>query len=308
MVYKSSWEKDGKYSRAACWLVFTQQYSKAVKLLMRSEGMNVPHIPCRASYSRYSTDESHHMMSGTLAALNPHESGSSTKSFELRDHCERLIVRLQDPYFRAMLTHLTLGDWSEVLEEEALPFRERLAIAFQFLDDRALSSYLRRTTDRSTARGDIDGIIVSGLTKPGMDILQSYVDRTGDIQTAAILASYVCPSKFPDSRAERWVDAYRDLLDGFKFFHYRVSFDIERGQISQDAMQNGGTSKIEWAPRQILIRCNYCNKTISVRSSAVTQKGRVRTLLPLDCARLIRRNRRLPALIVIGLYHVVQSA
>ena len=32
------WEKEGKLSRAACWLVFTRQYSKAVELLMRSDG------------------------------------------------------------------------------------------------------------------------------------------------------------------------------------------------------------------------------------------------------------------------------
>jgi len=77
------------------------------------------------------------------------------------------------------------------LEEESLPLRERLAVAFQFLDDKALSSYLRRTADRSSSTGDIGGLIITGLTPPGMDILQSYVDRTGDIQTAAILSSYM---------------------------------------------------------------------------------------------------------------------
>jgi WD repeat-containing protein mio len=34
------WEKDGKHSRAACWLVFTGQYTKAVELLMRSKGLS----------------------------------------------------------------------------------------------------------------------------------------------------------------------------------------------------------------------------------------------------------------------------
>lgn len=216
-------------------------------------------------------------MSGTLAALVPTEGPGPSRNPDLRAQCERLIVRLQDPYFRAMLTHLALGDWSEVLEEESLPLRERLAIAFQFLDDVALSSYLRRITERSIFRGDIEGIIVTGLTPPGMDILQSYVDRTGDIQTAAILSAYVSPAKFPDTRVGRWLEAYRDLLDGFKLFHHRVSFDIDRGQIIQDAVQNGDVAPFEWAPRQILIRCNYCNKAISVPgSSAAGQTTRVR--------------------------------
>ncbi|KAJ7895961.1 hypothetical protein B0H14DRAFT_3081117 [Mycena olivaceomarginata] len=203
------WEKEGNHSRAACWLVFTQQYTKAIEVLMRSN------------------DETHHMMSGTLAALMP-TAGGSNRSPELREHCERLIIRLQDPYFRAMLTQLTLGDWSEVLDEETLPFSERLAIAFQFLEDK-----------------------IADL---------GYVNRSGDVQTAAILSSYACPFKFTDPRAERWVDAYRDLLDGFKLHHYRVSFDIERGGLWQDAVQYGDRKPVEWAPNQILIRCNYCNK------------------------------------------------
>jgi hypothetical protein len=217
------------------------------------------------------------MMSGTLAALVPSGSGSFSKNPDLRDQCERLIVRLQDPYFRAMLTHLALGDWTEVLEEESLPLRERLAISFQFLDDAALTSYLRRTADRCSSRGDIGGLIVTGLTEPGMDILQSYVNRTGDIQTAAILSSYVSPAKFSDTRVERWLEAYRDLLDGFKLFHHRVTFDIDRGQIIQEAVQNGDVAPFEWAPRQILIRCNYCNKSMSV-PGADDQKTKVRVL------------------------------
>lgn len=246
-------------------------------------------------------------MSGTLAALIPHGSGSSSKNIELRDHCERLIVRLQDPYFRAMLTHLTLGDWSEVLEEEALPFRERLAIAFQFLDDTTLTSYLRRTTERSAARGDIDGIIVTGLTKSGMDILQSYVDRTGDVQTATILSTYVCPSKFADSRPGRWLDAYRDLLDGFKLYHHRVNLDIERGQIIQEAVQNSDLPpQYEWAPRQVLIRCHYCSKAINLPQFAAVQ---TRVNIFIKCARAAAdyaANRQLHVRTAIGVYHDVQ--
>ncbi|KAJ6627385.1 hypothetical protein B0H10DRAFT_2161088 [Mycena sp. CBHHK59/15] len=241
------WEIEGNQSRAACWLVFTQQYGKAVEVLMRSDGR---------------PDESHHMMSGTLAALLP----SSARTL---DHPS------PRPYFRAMLTHLTLGDWSEVLDEEVIPFRERLAIAFQ-------------SVDNSCHRGEIDGLIVTGLTKRGFDILQSYVDRTGDVQTAAILASYACPAKFSDSRAEHWVEAYRDLLDGFKLHHHRVSFDIERGGLLQDAIQNGDAAPVEWAPRQILIRCNYCNKSVTVNNqSTVIPKNRPTTCA--NCSRALPR-------------------
>ena len=76
-----------------------------------------------------------------------------------------------------------------------------------------------------------------GLTFSGMDVLQSYVD--GDVQSAAILSSSVCPQRFKDRRAERWLESYRDLLDTVKLYYHRVGLDIERGQILHEAMQNG---------------------------------------------------------------------
>ncbi|TRM67809.1 hypothetical protein BD626DRAFT_564707 [Schizophyllum amplum] len=236
------WKEDGQHARAACWLVFSKQYSKAISMLLQSE------------------DESHHLMSGTLAALIPNgHSGISKLTPEFREHCERLIIRIQDPYFRAMLTYLSSGDWSDVLDEELLPFRERLSIAFQFLEDKTLTSYLHRVSDKF---GDIDALMVTGLTKAGVNVLQDYVDRTGDLQTAALLGAYVCPRRFEDPRVERWIDTYRDLLDAFKLFHLRVGFDIERGEIMQEGMHNGEIGQTEWAPRQLALRCNYCNKNI----------------------------------------------
>ncbi|OJA15992.1 hypothetical protein AZE42_13139 [Rhizopogon vesiculosus] len=197
----------------------------------------------------------HNLVSGMLAALIPNAGG--TPSNELRDYTERVIVRLRDPYFRVMLTQLASKDWSEVLEEELLPLRARLAIIFQFLEDKALSSYLRRTTDRACVRGDIEGLIIAGLTPTGVVILPDCVDRTGDVQSAAILGAYASPAKFADACAERWLETYRDLLDGFKLFHYRVAFDIGRGQTLHYAVQNGNLAPFEWAPRQILIRYNH---------------------------------------------------
>ncbi|KZT04227.1 WD40 repeat-like protein [Laetiporus sulphureus 93-53] len=242
------WEKENKHSQAACWLVFTDHFKRAVEVLMRSD------------------DESLHMMSGMLAALIPSTSGHAHKNLDFIEHCERLVVRLQDPYLRAMLTYLTIQDWTEVLQEDALPLRERLAIAFQFLEDKELTSYLRRVTDRCSHDGDIEGLIVTGLTSAGLDILQTYVDLSGDVQTASILASLTHYGAH-DKRVERWLDAYRDLLDGWKLFHYRCQFDVERGHILQNAIDNMELLQFEWAPKQILLRCNYCGKPMDLSFS-----------------------------------------
>ncbi|TDL25945.1 WD40 repeat-like protein [Rickenella mellea] len=239
------WEREGKHSQVACWLYFLNQPSRAIDVLMRSK------------------DENHQIMSGTLAALNVHSTGSASKLHELRDHCGRLIVKIQDPHCRILLSAMVIGDWSDILEEETLPLRERLAIALRFLDDKSLSSYLRRVTEDCRARGRIEGIVLTGLTPRGMDILQSYIDTTGDIQTVAILACFVCPTRLQDRRAERWLELYRDLLDGWKLFHHRCQFDIDFGKILQDAIQIGDIPPFEWVPRQLLVRCTYCNKVVN---------------------------------------------
>lgn len=182
-------------------------------------------------------------------------------------------MRLQDPYLRAMITHLTVNDWTDVLDEDSLPIRERLAVAFQFLDDKALTSFLRSVVDQAVQRGDLTGLIVTGLTAQGMEILQKYVDATGDVQTAAIISSLRVPSlithngrTLTKSVVDRWVEAYQDLLDGWKLFHHRCQFDIERGKIIQGALGGGDSQRKEWQPRQVMIRCNFCSKTVDVVS------------------------------------------
>lgn len=239
---------------------------------MRSKG-KVFHLPTNSNLVDYAIFEveSHQMMAGTIAALL--QSGSSSKESELRTYCERLIVKLQDPHFRIMLSYIVFNDWNEVLEEEALPLRERIAIALRFLDDKQLSSYLRRVSDTCRMKGSIEGLALTGLTPRGLDILQSYVDNTGDIQTAALLASFVCPGKYQDIRTERWIDAYRDLLNGWKLFHYRCQFDIDRGKILKEGIQNGDFAPKEWVKTQFLVRCNFCNKIVNSPKTQLPQES-----------------------------------
>lgn len=53
-----------------------------------------------------------------------------------RDHTQRLNVRLEDMYLRAMMSYLSGDAWTDILiEEESLPLRERLAIALLFVPD-----------------------------------------------------------------------------------------------------------------------------------------------------------------------------
>ncbi|KIK67254.1 hypothetical protein GYMLUDRAFT_37335 [Collybiopsis luxurians FD-317 M1] len=303
-VRKWERESDGDegYARAAAWFVFTGRYGGGVGVSNEGTVYGEGAIECLLR----SEDETHHMMSGVIAALVPFANATVTSSSSssklslpstLREHYERLVNKLHDAYLRALLTHLTAiassdapsGEhWLEILHEEAdlLPFNERLALAFCFLDDTALTTYLRRSREHALSKngGDVDALVVTGLgTAEGRQVLSLWLDRSGDIQSAALLGwlgtgvslgrsppskSASVPGKIPgiDSRVNRWVETYRDFLDSVKLFHCRVEFDIERGETFQVALDRRMTSLGSipaLAPKQILVRCNYCNKIVT---------------------------------------------
>lgn len=122
---------------------------------------------------------------------------------------------------------------------------------------------LQETFATAKRSGNLEGLLFTGLTPAGMDLFQAYVDSTGDVQTAAIMASYVSPARFKDNRVDRWVETYHNLLDSWSAFHFRCQFDIERGRMLQHLIQAGEIAPFEWVERQLLIRCNYCNKVIN---------------------------------------------
>lgn len=117
--------------------------------------------------------------------------------------------------------------------------------------------------------GDINALLITGLNPAGLDVLQAFVDTTCDIQTAASLASFVPSTRWKserrpkDLRPERWTEAYRNLLDSWKFFHHRVQFDLLRGEMNASAIRDGEVAPFEWVPRQMEVRCNYCNKLVN---------------------------------------------
>jgi hypothetical protein len=210
------------------------------------------------------------MLSGTVAAFAS-LSDSSAKRAELREHCTRLIPRLGDPYLRALLTRLTSDEWADVLDEPALPLRARLFIALHFLEDGALGAYLRRAAQGS----ELGALLLTGLRTPALGVLQAWLDRTGDVQSAAALAARVAPGKARDARATRWADAYRALLDSWGLFRARAAFDGARGALLGRAVAAGEVKAFEWAPRQVLLRCNYCSKILD---GSAPYDGRVSTL------------------------------
>ena len=84
----------------------------------------------------------------------------------------------------------------------------------------------------------LHGLVMSGLTPPGLHLIQCWLDRTGDIQTAALLSSYFPLSRLAAAErviVARWQEGYRDLLDSWGMWAERVAFDKRRLELSGES-------------------------------------------------------------------------
>ncbi|GEQ67049.1 hypothetical protein JCM33374_g712 [Metschnikowia sp. JCM 33374] len=236
--------RNGQVEKAAGWAVFHGDVSRAIDILSSSK------------------KERLQLMSTAVAGYMAYKDSNINSPWN--DQCRKLSSELDNPYLRAIFAFIADNDWWDVLDEHSLPLRERLGIAIRFLSDKDLNVYLNRVADAVVAKGELEGLILTGLTPRGIDLLQSYVDRTSDVQTAALIAQFAVPRYFKDQRVDHWIDCYRELLNSWGFFKHRAKFDVARTKSSRSS---NDVVTIRPAPRQVYLQCKVCKKNMSSGSS-----------------------------------------
>ncbi|KAG0222589.1 hypothetical protein BGW41_005933 [Actinomortierella wolfii] len=203
--------------------------------------------------------KNHTSITGTT--LSGIGSGQSEKASSVawREQCRAHAREQESPYIRAIFSFIASGDWRDVLEEESLSLADRIGVALRFLGDDELMVYIQTLAENMIQEGRIDGILLTGLTEQGLDLLSNYVNRTGDVQTVALAASVAVPRYFKDSRVDEWVEHYRELLDRWQLYYTRARFDIARGRY----LQPNTSAAADMAPTQIYVRCNFCNQSVA---------------------------------------------
>lgn len=232
--------KRGNYERAAGWAIFHNDINRAVKILAESD------------------IEKYKIMSTAIAAY--HAFSKTEVNNVWKEQCRELGGELDDPYLRAIFAFVADGNWWDVLDETALPLRERLGVALRFLPDGDLDVFLNRIAELVIERGEIEGIILTGITKRGVDLLQSFVDRSSDVQSASLIATFACPKYFDDERVDNWVDNYRSLLNSWNLFSVRARYDVARSKLANFGNGNGIFNKSNH--KQLDIQCTNCHKSI----------------------------------------------
>ncbi|KAI8604337.1 hypothetical protein EDD21DRAFT_366575 [Dissophora ornata] len=249
-------EGEGSFEAAAGWAFFHGELDLAIEVLSRGDDKLKLMSIVVAGFNRNQSN----MPGGVPGGLT--SVGERTVNSAWRAQCQSHSQNQPNPYIRAIFSYIASGDWRDVLEEKSLSLADRVGVALRFLSDDELMAYIDTTSETLTNAGEIDGIILTGLTETGLDLFTNYVNRTGDIQTVALASSFAVPRYFKDPRVEDWVDIYRDLLDRWLLYYTRARFDIARGRCLQQSTLSG-VSAVDMTPTQIYVRCNFCNQSIA---------------------------------------------
>lgn len=177
---------------------------------------------------------------------------------ETLDFDERVASKT-DPYLRAISSIIATGDWTMIANQRSLPLRDRVFIALRNFSDEDLSRWLEKELSIAVATGNIEGIVLTGITDPLVDILARYVQKFHDFQTATLLISICSPRFIDDIRATAFRTAYRSYLQQHHSFFLRAKFDVE----STKRSKHHGRPTIKLPGKQIAMRCVYCDSEAS---------------------------------------------
>lgn len=185
-----------------------------------------------------------------------------------------------DPYLRAISSLIATNDWEMVANQESLPLRERTSVAFRYFDDEKLTKWLDKQVAQAVHTGNIEGIVLTGITDKLVDIFAKYIEKFNDVQTATLVLSICAPRYIDDYRCLAWRRAYQAYLQRHKAFYQRAKFDVESSKRSKSI---NGVPTVQTPSRQIALRCVYCDaeyelSKTTASSAAMTSAGPERKL------------------------------
>ena len=166
---------------------------------------------------------------------------------------------LEDPYAHSIFTFCAHGDWHHVLKEARLPLADQIGIAMMYLNDKELTIHITKTLSQAVHEGNLEAIVLTGLTESAIPLFENYIRRTFDLQTTVLALAFASPRFFTDSRVDIWKETYRSYLDRWRFFIERTKFDILCVKLSNPQRHR---SSVPLVPGQMFIRCAFCDQNL----------------------------------------------
>jgi WD repeat-containing protein mio len=123
--------------------------------------------------------QQHHHPPPPPMVQNNHSHNSNNSTATSASSSSSFASKLQDVLFR------------DILLDDEICLEDRLAFSSRFLPHFDLISFLEYETQLKSSRGDLEGFMLLGFRQAGIDLLQNYLDQSGDVQTVALLCSHV---------------------------------------------------------------------------------------------------------------------
>jgi len=246
-------EQQNQFERAAAIAVFHLDIRRAVLTLKRAIAADL-------------TNESLRLVAMALAG---YEGSQQTGSSLWKETCASLKQQIGSAYLRAAFAFLcadSIPGFAEELDQyEEMSLSDRIAFGCRFLPHADLQRYITQSATATVKNGCLAGLMLTGLSVQGVDLLENYINRTGDVQTACLVMANVVPRVFRDQRVEHWMQCYRDLLDMWQLWHERALLDVARIAAVPEPRP----------PGQVFARCNFCNQSLAMNMIS-TKIGRGR--------------------------------
>lgn len=133
---------------------------------------------------------------------------------------------------------------------EKLPFPDNLAFACIFFSDQQLRKSYKKLLDLYLRAGDLNGIVISGFDNIGIEIMERYLEATGDIQTIGLIS--LTAKSLGHNKFTEWTWLYKAKLNLLELWYYRARLEIDERKVFKINQDNYKTSK-----------CYYCGNGLS---------------------------------------------
>lgn len=193
-----------------------------------------------------------------------------TLNNEQKEMCMWMSADTEDSALKALLTYLIDGDWRGVMKTDYLNLTYRVALGLKYLIDTELSNYIHSETARVIKNGDLQGILLTGLGERSMDLFQTYLTRTNDLQTAVLATAFTNPLYVDDIRWEMWKETYFLQMQAWHAFIQRTKFTVQHNRMSTTRT---GRRLIDVPHGQITLRCIHCQGSLARHDSKPQKNG-----------------------------------
>lgn len=132
-----------------------------------------------------------------------------------------------------------------------------LTIFYYKIDQLAL--FINKLANDCIKQGNLYGILLTGLNSDSIELFQTYINITSDVQTAAVAIIHSnCLKTISNKYVNAWIESYRELLDKWMLWEQRAKYDISRHELQKKSEHRNSEPKIH-------IRCGYCAENISTK-------------------------------------------